>query len=143
MADKFTQRTRRIMMLANDIALRHGLGSITELTLLIAVIEEGNGIAATILGACGMELGPLYRHLPATQTDLSIRSLMQPLQLSPECQRMLETAEYVVAEYGATQVGTEHLLVAMVRSDGTLAAKLLADAGVTEARIRETASQFA
>lgn len=143
MGDQFTQRTRRVMALANDIAIRHGLGSVTDLAVLIAIIEEGNGIAATILGACGVELKPLYQHLPTTQRELRVGDLTQPLPVSLDCQRVLQTAERVAVDYGTMQIGTEHLLVAIVWSVDTAAAKFLAEAGVTESRIRETASQFA
>ena len=143
MPDHLTQRTRRIMMLANDIALRHGLSDVTDLVVLIAIIEEGGGVAATLLQALGVELVPLYQHLPAAQSDLRILDLARALPVSPECQRVLAAAEAVAAEYGAPQVGTEHLLVAMVRTTDSRAAAVLAERGVTEAAIRQTASQHA
>jgi ATP-dependent Clp protease ATP-binding subunit ClpC len=143
MPDHLTQRTRRIMMLANDIALRHGLDGISDLVLLIAMIEEGGGVAATILQAFDVELGVLYQHLPKQQTDLHVLDLARPSAVSAECQRVLQMADGVAAEYGATQVGTEHLLIGMVRNPETLAAALLAERGVTEDTICQTASKYA
>lgn len=143
MPDHLTQRTRRVMMLANDIALRHGLGEIADLVVLIAMMEEGGGIAATLLQTLGVDLAPLYQHLPKTQADLRIQDVAHPLPVSPECQRILQMAETVAAEQNAPQVGTEHLLLAMVRTTESRAAALLADRGVTEAALREAAAQHA
>jgi ATP-dependent Clp protease ATP-binding subunit ClpC len=143
MPDHLTQRTRRVMTLANDIALRHGMEGVTDLVVLIAVIEEGGGIAATLLQAFGVELGPLYQHLPKVQADLRILDLARPLPVSSECQRVLQAADGVAAEYGAAQVGTEHLLVAMVRTSETRAAAILAECGVTEDGLRQTAARYA
>ena len=143
MPDHLTKRTRRVMVLANDIALRHGLGGVSDLVVLIAMIEEGDGVAATLLKSFGVELGPLYQHLPKTQAELRIVDVARHLPVTPECQQVLQTAESVAAEYSATQVATEHLLIAMARSGGTPAAALLAERGVTEAAICQAASQFA
>jgi ATP-dependent Clp protease ATP-binding subunit ClpC len=129
------------MMLANDIALRHGLSEVADLVVLIAIMEEGGGIAATLLQTLGVELGPLYQHLPNAQADLRLLDLARPLPVSPECQRVLQVAEGVAAEDTAPQVGTEHLLLAMVRTAETRSAAFLAQRGVSEAALREAASQ--
>jgi ATP-dependent Clp protease ATP-binding subunit ClpC len=143
MPDHLTQRTRRVMTLANDIALRHGLSDVADLVVLIAIMEEGGGIAATLLQTLGVELAPLYQHLPKAQADLRILDVAHPLPVSSECQRVLQAAEGVAAEQNAPQVGTEHLLLAMVRTAESPAAALLAERGVTEAALREAASQHA
>ena len=143
MPDHLTQRTRRVVSVANDIALRHGLEGVTDSVVLIAIIEEGDGVAATLLRAFGVEPGPLYQHLPKVQSDLRIVDLARPLPVSADCQRVLQAAEGVATEYAAAQVGTEHLLIAMVRTADTPAAALLAERGVTEAAIRETALRYA
>jgi ATP-dependent Clp protease ATP-binding subunit ClpC len=130
------------MTLANDIALRHQLDSVSELIVLIAMIEEGCGVAATILRELGVELASLYQHLPPGQTDLRIQDLTRHLPLSPECERVLRFSEGVIAEYGAPQVGTEHLLVALVRAVDTHAAALLAERGVTEVTIRQAVTRL-
>jgi ATP-dependent Clp protease ATP-binding subunit ClpC len=131
------------MMLANDIALRHGLEGITDVVVLIAIIEEGGGVAATLLQAFGIEPSYLYQHLPKVQSDLRILDLARPLPVSSEGQLVLQTAEDVAKEYGAAQVGTEHLLIAMVRTPESRTAALLTERGVTEAALRETASRYA
>jgi ATP-dependent Clp protease ATP-binding subunit ClpC len=131
------------MVLAKDIALRHGLSDIADLVVLIAVMEEGGGIAATLLQTLGVELAPLYQHLPKVQADLRIADVARPLPVSPECERILQTAEGVAAEQNTPQVGTEHVLLAMVRTPQSQAAALLAERGVTEAALREAASQHA
>ena len=141
MPDQFTQRTRRIMVLAGDISRRHGLDSISDLAVLIALLEENNGVAASILLECGVELAPLYERLPKTQTDLRMQDLTKPIVVSSEVEQLLRSAESVAAEYEAPQVGTEHLLIAMLRAgEAITAAKLLAEHGLTEARAREIAS---
>lgn len=142
MPDHLTPRTRRIMTLANDIALRHGLNEVTNLVVLIAILEERHGVAAKLLQALGIDLRQLYEHLPRAQADLRIRDLAKPVPASPECGRMLETAESVAAAARQPQVGTEHLLIAIAKTDGPTAV-LLAEDGVTEEAIRQTASDFA
>lgn len=142
MPDHVTQRTRRVMALASDIALRHGLVAISDVVILIAIIEEGRGIAATLLKALGVDSRPLYRHLPKLQVELRVGDLARALPVSSECQRILQTAEGVAAEYGSQQVATEHLLIAIIRTAHTLTAEFLTERGVTEMAIRETAARF-
>ena len=84
MPDQPTQRTRRVMTLANDFAVRHGLSEVTDSVVLIAMTEEGRGVAATLLEAAGVDLAALYRDLPNLPTDLRL-DLVRPLPVSAEC----------------------------------------------------------
>jgi ATP-dependent Clp protease ATP-binding subunit ClpA len=128
------------MALAEDISRRHGGASISDVAILIAMLEEDAGIAATVLRELNVELRPLYALLP---TGLPLIVLTGPLPLAPEAADAFARAADVMREHGAGEVGTEHLLVSILRCPTGAASVMLARMRVSESSIRWTALRLA
>ena len=131
----FTQRARRVISLAEDIARRTGADSGNDLPLLIAILEDDGGIAAAVLRELGVKLEPLYLELPTGGSPQTVSLPFEPPRWA------IDTRAAAVARgMGAREIGTEHLLLALTSVNvATPAARALRDAGVSEARIKATA----
>ena len=132
----FTQRARRVISLAEDIARRTGADPGNDLPLLIAILEDDGGIAAAVLRELGLKLEPLYRELPTGGAS----SQVAPLPFEPPRWAIDTRGAAVASEMGAREIGTEHLLLALTCANAaTPAARALRDGGVNEARVKATA----
>jgi ATP-dependent Clp protease ATP-binding subunit ClpC len=137
----FTDRVSRVMALANDISRREGGSEISEIVVLIAIMEEDGGIAATLLRDVGVQLERLYRRIPPT-SETAAKPNQNVLPTSSALQDVLKLAVVLARETGATDAGTEHLLVAILRHPDSLAAKALSEWDVTESKLRDAASRL-
>ena len=127
MHEGLTERTQRVIRLARDIVRRSGIREGGDLAVLIAISEENGGIAAAILRQLKFDLRPLYLRLETLPT-------IEPPQARAELdiEQLIVDATAVHHGSGAEKVGTEHLLVAMIRNPAGTAAMALKAAGVTE-----------
>jgi ATP-dependent Clp protease ATP-binding subunit ClpA len=130
MPDELTERTQRVIRLARDIVRRTGIRQGGELAVLIAILEDGGGVAAAILQHVKLDLRTLYLALEKVTTDQAI-----PARAESEIEQLIADAIPLRARSGAAEVGTEHLLVAMIWKRGCAAARALKAAGITEKAI--------
>ena len=133
MNDPLTKRARRVVNLARDIARRFGITRGGDLVVLIAILEDNGGVAATVLKEMGLDLRALYAQLPPT-----------PLEAPPDSSaeadiaRVVALATVVAAEREAAELGTEHLLFAMVRDTESAACAMLLRFNITYELIQAT-----
>ena len=137
MLDGFTQRARRVMTLADDITRRCGADPLDDLPILIAILEEDGGIAASILRELSVELQPLYKELPIP-AGAAAASAPTPHASTVE-RPIVEQARAIARESGVGEIGTEHLLIALTRAGNTPASDALRRARVSEAKVQWTA----
>jgi ATP-dependent Clp protease ATP-binding subunit ClpA len=142
MPHPLTPRTHRLIGLATDISRRYGASSQSDLALLIAMMEDRDGIAATILSYLGLQLGSLYKVFPPAAIPADAGSDSAPATSSTTIEHLLDSAAPVATESGMSQIGSEHLLVVMARLPDSPAGQALATAGITEARIRDAADRL-
>jgi ATP-dependent Clp protease ATP-binding subunit ClpC len=131
-----TERARRALALAQQHALRHGTNLGTE-HILLGLLHEGEGIAARALEALGVDL---------EQVTLEVERLLDkqangetPAQLSytPRAKRVLELAVDEAGAGGQNYVGTEHLLLGLIREGEGVAARVLQNLGVDPDGVRQ------
>jgi ATP-dependent Clp protease ATP-binding subunit ClpA len=144
MADaSLTPRTRRLLALAQDISRRGRTAGCdrSDLAMLIAILEDDGGIAAAILRPLGLSLGKLYDELP-WQPGANPPVVRRDDQADDEVARLLRAAAAIRQELGGAAIGSEHFLLAMVRSPDSAAGKALAKAGITERILEESANRI-
>jgi len=134
MADELTERAQRVIRLARDILRRSGIRRGGELAVLIAIMEDNGGVAAAILNEAQLSLRTLYLNLEKVTTDQTTPALAES-----EIEQLVAEATPLRGRSGAAQVGTEHLLVAMIWKPGCAAARAISAAGITEKAIRAAA----
>jgi ATP-dependent Clp protease ATP-binding subunit ClpC len=141
MFDHFTDRTRKIMALANRAAHQRGTGIIGDLEMLLGLLEEGDGVGAKILRKLGHDLNQMHHELFGKCSLLSAFRAMGPLPQTPEAKQTIEAAIAVSASLGQKHVGSGHFLLAMTMTPNSAAGKALIDRAVTEVRVREMMEQ--
>ncbi len=139
MHDKFTDRVKRVMFLAREEAARLHHDYIGTEHLLLGIIREGEGLAATILTNLGLDLDMLRRTIesmvPASSGSVSIGEI----PFTPRAKHVLELSVDEAKLLGHNYVGTEHLLLGLIREGEGIAARVLAEFGADRRRVREEA----
>src|SRR5439155_25337760 len=121
MSHALTARTRRLIDLAADIARRCSAPSYGDLALLIAIVEEDGGIAARVLSNLGLQLQPLYKALSSRSKASAHNGGHAPSisHTASDIAQVVSAAVPVAVEMGRSEIGSEHLLLAMVRAPGS------------------------
>ena len=136
MFDKFTDKARKVMSLAQDEARTLGQMYVGTEHLLLALIKEGEGIAAQALAS----LDITYDETVETVREVTERS-SEPvpgghIPFTPRAKRVLEGAYRETMSRGATYISTEHLLLGIAREGNGVAMEALARMGVSADAVR-------
>ena len=132
----FTERLRKVLGLARQEAERLEHEHVDTEHLLLGLIREGEGVAAAALKNLGINLGTLK----AAVEDLSKPDSSTPvtdgdLPYTSPAKKVLELAMRAARELNHDHVGTQHVLIALIREENGIAALALHEAGVTEASV--------
>jgi ATP-dependent Clp protease ATP-binding subunit ClpC len=131
--EKFTQRARRVLSLAHQEAERAQQGLIGTEHLLLGLLEEDGGVAGRVLRELGLELERVREMIQRVSVEGHFES--GKVELAPDTQLVLEYALEEARKMGHHYVGTEHLLLGLVRSEGA-AMEVLKKLGVTPDQVR-------
>ena len=118
--ERFTQRARRALSLANqeaEMARKEFLG--TEY-LLLGLLAEGGGVAGRALKELGLDTGRVREIIQRVNTDFPNQPARGKPKLAPDTQQTLENAIEEARKIGHHYIGTEHLLLALSHSEGTV-----------------------
>ena len=132
--ERFTQRARRVLSLAHQEAERARQSNIGTEHLLLGLMDEEGGVAGRVLRELGMTSGRVREIIERiTSTD----SVFDPskIELAVDTQQVLEFAVDEARRLGHHYIGTEHILLGLVRVEGT-AMEVLRRLGVTPDQIR-------
>jgi ATP-dependent Clp protease ATP-binding subunit ClpC len=132
--ERFTQRARRVLSLAHQEAERMRQNYIGTEHLLLGLIREDGGVAGRVLRELGLEaerVQEIVERLTGTGTSAGGK-----LDLSPGTQQVLEYAVDEARRLGHHYIGTEHLLLGLVRYGEGVANDVLRKLGVTPEQIR-------
>jgi len=135
MAGRFTQRAERVFMLAESITRNMGHKIIGTEHLLLALIEEGEGIAAKALRECGLDPEKISSKI--TQLTGVHPPVSGDVSLSPRVKRVIQLATEEASRQGVNYVGTEHILLGLIVEGEGIAARVLADLKVKPEKIWE------
>src|SRR5215207_6965660 len=135
--ERFTQRARRVLSLAQEEAERLQHNYIGTEHLLLGLIREEGGVAGRVLRELGLEQRRV-EELVERMTRASTRtSALQP-ELSPGTKRVLELAVDEARRMGHHYIGTEHLLLGLVRLTEGVAIDILKRLGVSPEEVRRS-----
>jgi len=131
--DKYTERSRGFIQAAQSLALRSNHQRFQPEHILKVLLDDKEGLAAGLIRASG---GDAPKALKAVEAELAkVPAVEGPgagqVYLAPETARLFEQAEQIAEKAGDSFVTAERLLLALAMAQGTAAAKILADAGVT------------
>jgi ATP-dependent Clp protease ATP-binding subunit ClpC len=137
MFERFTDRARHVVVLAQREARTLGHDDIGTEHILLGLIDEGAGVATTALTSMGINLDEMRQAV----LDSIGRGAEPPpesghIPFTPEAKKVLELSLREASQLGHNYIGTEHILLGLIREGGG-AAQLLAAAGVDHDRARQ------
>jgi len=135
--ERFTDRARRVVVFAQEEARMLDHNYIGTEHLLLGLIQEGEGVAARALDAMGISLEDARRDVEeiiGKGQDVPIGHI----PFTPRAKKVLELALREALQLGHNYIGTEHILLGLVREGEGVAAQVLQKRGADLARVRET-----
>ena len=137
MFERFTDRARKVMALANQEAQRFNHEYIGTEHILLGLIKEGTGVGATVLKKMNVDLRKVR-----LEVEKMVKSgpEMVPMGKLPHTPRAKKVIEYAIEEarnLNHNYVGTEHLLLGLLREREGIAAKVLMNLGLKLEEVRE------
>ncbi|VAX25627.1 ATP-dependent Clp protease, ATP-binding subunit ClpC [hydrothermal vent metagenome] len=137
MFKRFTERARKVIILAREEAEKNQHEYLGTEHILLGVLKDAGGVAISVLQRLGVDIKKVRmeaeRNLPASSNTLIIGDI-------PFTSRAKKVLEYSVEEaraMGHSYIGTEHLLLGLVREKDGVAARVLSSLAITYAEIRE------
>jgi ATP-dependent Clp protease ATP-binding subunit ClpC len=148
--DRFTKRARRVLTLAQEEAQRLNHNYIGTEHLLLGLVREENGVAVRVLRDLGVDPKQIRERVERT-VGRGQRAMYGKLSLTPRTKRVIELAVDEARRLGHHYIGTEHLLLGLVRAGEGVAVDVLRGLGVGLDKVRsqtarvmmETSSQTA
>ncbi len=131
--EKFTQKARRVLSLAQKEAERMRKDLVGTEHFLLGLMLEESGIANRVLRDLGLELD---RVRTLVEDETGFGTYTGRISLALDSQRLLELSIDEAKKSSQESVGTEHILLAMTRNEGSTAMIILAQLGVTPEQIR-------
>jgi ATP-dependent Clp protease ATP-binding subunit ClpA len=134
--ERFTERARQVVVLAQDEArtLKHNY--IGTEHLLLGLLREQEGVAAQVLGQLGITLEET-RSRVATIVGEGDKLTTGMIPFTPRAKKVLELSLRDALSIGHKYIGTEHILLGLAHENEGVAARILLDFGVAAQRIRE------
>ena len=137
MFERFTEHARNVMALANREAQRFGHEYIGTEHILWGLAKEATGIAAAVLEHFNVDLKPLRAEV---ETLLDKRPHLDTVEKLPSSSHAKEVVTFAIEEarsLGHNYIGTEHLLLGMMRDSEMLSAQVLANLGLEINAVRD------
>ncbi len=134
--DRFNDRAKRVLALAQDEAIRFNHNYIGTEHLLLGLVREGEGVAARVLDSLGVELSKVRTAVEFIIGRGDSTTSPSEITLSPRTKKVIELAIDEARKLGHSHVGTEHLLLGLVREGEGIASGVLESLGVSLEKVR-------
>ena len=130
MQERFTERVRKVISLAREEAIKLHHDHIGTEHLLLGLVKEGEGVAAVVLTNLGMNLDDLRRAVENSVASGTETPVLGEVPLNQEARSSLNYAVDEARKMNHTNIGTEHLLLGLLREERGLACQVLQNLGV-------------
>lgn len=135
--NRFTERARKVILLAKEEAKRFNHDYIGTEHVLLGLIKEGEGVAAAVLASLGLESDAIRQE---------VEKLVQPghgkistgdIPFTPRAKKVIELSMDEARNLGHNYIGTEHLLLGLIREGEGVASQVLLNLGLDLKSVRE------
>ena len=137
MFERFTDRARKVMALANQEAQRFNHEYIGTEHILLGLVKEGSGVGATVLKNLDIDLRRVRLEVEKLVKSGPDMVTMGKLPQTPRAKKVIEYAIEEARNLGHNYVGTEHLLLGLLREKDGVAAQVLINLGLKLEEVRE------
>jgi ATP-dependent Clp protease ATP-binding subunit ClpC len=137
MYERFTDRARKVMQLANQEAQRFNHEYIGTEHILLGLVKEGSGVAANVLKNLDVDLRKIRLEVEKIVQSGPDMVTMGKLPQTPRAKKVIEYAIEEARQLNHNYVGTEHLLLGLLREQEGVAAQVLMNLGLKLDEVRE------
>src|SRR6201994_3967531 len=141
MFERFTDRARRVLVLAQEEARLLNHNFIGTEHILLGLIHEGEGVAAKALESLGISLEAVREKVEETIGPAGSAPTGSP-PFTPRAKKVLELSLREALQLGHNYIGTEHMLLGLVREGEGVAAQVLQSLGADLPRVRQQVIQL-
>ena len=131
MIDRFTAKARNAINLAVQSAQELGHSYVGTEHLLIGLLEEGSGVAARVLDENGVKVDKVIGLVSQLIAPDNMVRLEEESGYTPSARRVLENSYKEAVRFKARLIGTEHLLISIIRDNDCVASRLLNTIGIS------------
>ncbi len=135
MWQRFTERARKVVFYAQEEAQKFGEGYVSTEHLLLGLVRDEDSVAARVLDKLGVSLERVREEVEK-QLPRADRRTVQEMSLTPRAKRVIDLAYDEARSLNNNYIGTEHLLLGLIREGEGLAGRVLAKLGVDIERAR-------
>src|SRR5580698_5386351 len=129
MWQRFTERARRVVFFSQEEAGRLGENYVSTEHMLLGLVRESDSVAARILTNMAVSLADI-REAVEKQVTRGEGRLGQDMQLTPRAKKVIDLAYDEARQLSNNYIGTEHLLLGLIREGEGLAGRVLSKLGV-------------
>lgn len=140
MFGRFTERAQKVLALAQEEAIRLGHNNIGTEHILLGLISEGEGIAAKALQALNLDMEKIRKEVETLIGKGAEGN--QNIHYTPRAKKVIELSMDEARKLGHTYVGTEHILLGLIREGEGVAARVLNNLGVSLNKARQQVLQL-
>ncbi|MGH7409927.1 MAG: ATP-dependent Clp protease ATP-binding subunit, partial [Candidatus Methylomirabilis sp.] len=142
MFERFTERARKVIILAREEAIRLGHNFVGTEHLLLGLIREGDGLAVAILKKLNVNISAVKAEIEKIVSAGSEFSPAGEIPFTPQAKKVLEYSISEARSLGHNYIGTEHLLLGLIREGEGIASLVLRDFGVSVAAAKAQAQEL-
>jgi len=135
MFERFTERARRVIILAQEEAKRLNHSAVGTEHILLGIIREGEGVASKVLESLNISPDRVRAEIE-TAIGRGERAPYEEVAFTPRAKKVLELALDEARRLGHNYIGTEHLLLGLIREGEGVAARVLEAMGADLERVR-------
>jgi hypothetical protein len=141
MWQRFTERARRVVFFAQEVAARLGENHVGTEHLLLGLVREDDSVAARLLDSMGASLGAIRAGVEK-QATRGPGHQGQDMELTPRSKRVIDLAYEEARALNNNYIGTEHLLLGLTAEGAGIAARVLLGQGLNLERVRSEVERF-
>ncbi len=132
--NKFTERAEKALRYGHESATEFGHNYVGTEHILLGLLKEGKGVAARILNNQGISTEKVVKKIDEL-IGVSTPTSEQPAGLTPRTKRVLELSYVEARRLGHNYIGTEHILLGVLREGESVAVRILSDLGVDNQKL--------
>ncbi|MFO1053126.1 MAG: ATP-dependent Clp protease ATP-binding subunit [Planctomycetota bacterium] len=142
MFDRFTDRAKKVMSFARQEAQKFNHEYIGTEHILLGLVQEGSGVAANVLKNMSIDLEKVRHEVEKIVKTGPSMVTMGQLPFTPRAKKVLELSVEEASQLNHNYIGTEHLLLGLIRENEGIAAQVLTNLGVKLDEVREEVLEF-
>jgi len=142
MFDRFTDRAKKVMSFARQEAQKFNHEYIGTEHILLGLVQEGSGVAANVLKNMNIDLEKIRHEVEKIVKTGPSMVTMGQLPFTPRAKKVLELSMEEASQLSHNYIGTEHLLLGLIKENEGIAAQVLMNLGVKLEDVREEVLEF-